>query len=367
MRVLVTDGDYHNALAAVRNLGNRGAEVVCVSHSRSAQSFRSKHCMAHRLVPPSQDSKEYLEALVGAVKEYRIDVILPIGYESNVVVSKHRDEFEPIVKSAVAPWNKMSIAADKAKTLEFATHLGIGIPAQYRRVDDVDRFPAVVKGTLGSGDLRYVHSKAELERAARSDTVIQEYIPGTGYGYFALLNNGSVRAEFMHRRIREYPSTGGASTAAESVRDEHLRELGETLLTNLQWHGVAMVEFKKDARDGEFKLMEINPKFWGSLDLSIFSGIEFPYLTAKMAMDGDVAPVTSYRSGARFHWPLPYEVLNVLSSRSSLVPVIRDSLDRSVGSNVKRSDIGPTCSQIGYTVVKALKDMTGGKGRRAGA
>lgn len=67
----------------------------------------------------------------------------------------------------------------------------------------------------------------------------------------------------MHKRMREYPITGGSSTAAESMYDPELRDLGLTLLKALDWHGVAMVEFKKDSRDGKYKLMEINPKFWG--------------------------------------------------------------------------------------------------------
>jgi predicted ATP-grasp superfamily ATP-dependent carboligase len=78
----------------------------------------------------------------------------------------------------------------------------------------------------------------------------------------------------MHRRIREYPITGGASTAAESFYDPALRDLRLTLLRALNWHGVAMVEFKKDQRDGTHKL--INAKFWGSLDLAIAAGVDFP-------------------------------------------------------------------------------------------
>ena len=88
----------------------------------------------------------------------------------------------------------------------------------------------------------------------------------------------------MHRRIRERLVMGGPSTCAESVYDSKLLDYGLRVLKNLKWHGVAMVEFKKDSIDGEFKLMEINPKFWGSLDLAIASGVDFPYLLYNMTI-----------------------------------------------------------------------------------
>lgn len=87
----------------------------------------------------------------------------------------------------------------------------------------------------------------------------------------------------MHKRIRELYTMGGPSTCAISVYDPKLLDYGLKILGALNWHGIAMVEFKKDSKDGTFKLMEINPKFWGSLDLAIASGIDFPYLLYKMA------------------------------------------------------------------------------------
>ena len=93
------------------------------------------------------------------------------------------------------------------------------------------------------------------------ETVLQEYIPGHGCGLFATYQNGACKRVFMHRRVREYPATGGVSSCAESFYDARLEFYGTRMLDALHWHGVAMVEFRRDARDGEYKLMEINPKF----------------------------------------------------------------------------------------------------------
>ena len=116
------------------------------------------------------------------------------------------------------------------------------------------------------------------------------------------MNHGELKAYFMHERIHEVPPTGGPSSMAKSFYDEELIAVGSQVLRALKWHGVAMVEFKKDVDDGLYKLIEINPKFWGSLGLSIATGVDFPYLLTTMAVDGDVAPVQMPRTPVTYQW-----------------------------------------------------------------
>ncbi len=102
---------------------------------------------------------------------------------------------------------------------------------------------------------------------------------------------------------------------ARSFYDPELQSIGIRILKKLNWHGVAMVEFKKDAKSGEYKLIEINPKFWGSLGLAIASGVDFPYLASKMCMEGDIEPVYDYDRNLIYRWILP-DLIYSLSSRS---------------------------------------------------
>jgi len=350
IRVLVTNADYANALAAVRSLGKHGVEVVCGSTSKHAQSFYSRYCASRFIYPSPQNETAFVKSVADRAISDRIDVVLPIGYDANTVLSKHLGEFDGVTEVPVVTWDSMKVASDKAATMEFAKNLGIGIPRTYSTIDDVDSFPVVVKGAGGAGRLRYVNSRQELAEMHPSESVMQEYVPGVGYGYFALFNKGELKASFMHRRIREYPVTGGASSAAESVHDPELERAGSKLLKSLNWHGVAMAEFKKDTRDGKFKLMEINPKFWGSLDLSIVSGIDFPYLDVKMAMDGDVEPVVKYRTGERFTWPFPNDVMHVLARPSSAPAFLHDVRDRNVHTNIWLDDVFPNVFQLVITI-----------------
>ena len=354
MKVLVTDAGYKHALAAIRSLGKKGIYVIAGAHRRG-QAFYSKYCRERVIYPDPADPDKFAEFMIDYVRENRIDVLLPIGYLSCMALSKYLDELRKCVKIPLGDYGAMEIAGDKTKTMDFARTVGVATPKEFRTPDEVDRFPIVVKGNKESGHITYVNSREELARVDTSDSVLQEYISGGGYGYYALYNEGIPRAIFMHKRIREFPATGGASTAAESYYDPQLREQGEVLLRALNWHGVAMVEFKKDNRDGIYKLMEINPKFWGSLDLSIACGVDFPYLAVRMAVDGDIEPVEEYRRGLRFRWPFPDDFKHLLANPKSAGDWLSDFLRKNTRSNLSISDPVPNLYQVANTIRVVLR------------
>ena len=114
-----------------------------------------------------------------------------------------------------------------------------------------------------------------------------------------LAQEGRVVASFCHRRLREYPVSGGPSAACESVRDERLTRYASAVIRELGWTGVAMVEFKKD---DDYRLLEVNPRFWGSLPLATLAGINFPHLLCRQAMGETVSAAPKYRSGVRLRF-----------------------------------------------------------------
>jgi predicted ATP-grasp superfamily ATP-dependent carboligase len=182
----------------------------------------------------------------------------------------------------------------------------VGLPAVVKA--RVSRFPNGGQWRDGGGT-QYAHTAAELEEAYRAarevspSPLVQEYVPGDGRGIFLLMNRGQPRAAFAHRRLREKPPSGGVSVLSESVAlDSQLLQHSERILEALKWHGVAMVEFRHDARDGVSKLLEINGRFWGSLQLAVDAGVDFPYLLYRLAIDGDIEPVFTYDVGVRLRW-----------------------------------------------------------------
>ena len=146
------------------------------------------------------------------------------------------------------------------------------------------------------------HALASLPAAAYP-VLLQRRVVGAGEGFFALRWNGRVVAMFAHRRLREKPPGGGVSVYRESLPLEpRLVEPGLRLLDALDWQGVAMIECRRDAATGREVIMEVNGRFWGSLQLAIDAGVDFPALLARCASGETVPAVSDYRVGVRSRW-----------------------------------------------------------------
>ena len=185
--------------------------------------------------------------------------------------------------------------------------------------------PAVIKPRISSGSfgIVYVRKREDLipsyqkVHARYPFPLIQEWIPDGGgtFGLSALFDEASnIKAAFIHKKLRMYPVQGGPSTLREGVEHPQIMELGLSLLKSLNWTGVGMIEFKVDPRDGVPKLMEINPRFWGSLQLAIVSEVDFPYLILKMARGESFEPVLRYPVGRRCRWLLFGDILHFLTN-----------------------------------------------------
>jgi predicted ATP-grasp superfamily ATP-dependent carboligase len=245
-------------------------------------------------------------------------------------LSEHRDEVAAAGGRLVLPAHTSVLKAfDKEQTTNLARSLGIPVPwtatlgdyVEARRLALETRYPVVLKPrsseeigfsgrTKSTGAPVYASNPHELMMAYRTlarrcrQILVQEYVEGSGIGYFALMRHGELRAEFAHRRIRDVRPTGSGSSLRTSIAvDSRLRSHATRLLEALQWHGVAMVEFRRRP-DGTPVLLEVNGRFWNSLALAVHAGVDFPRLLVEMDTRGDVAPPPAYRPGVRCRWLL---------------------------------------------------------------
>lgn len=366
--VFLTDGAYKHTLSAVRSLGRKNIAVAVGSHEKISQCFYSKYCKIPILYPPPSDEGNFVKTILKLLKNMRFNVLLPIGYQTSSLISRYKDKIVESVKTPIADYDVFNIAADKLRTIQLAERMNIKVPktvyienVETLRPEKLElELPMVVKGRRESVGVFYIKDKRDFEYLKKrrfKEVLVQEYVIGDGYGFFGLFNQGKIRASFMHKRIREYPATGGPSTLAESIYDIKLKNIGKRLLERLKWHGVAMVEFKRDVRTGEFILMEINPKFWGSLDLSIRAGVDFPFLAYKLALDGEVEKVCKYKTGIVFKWPFPDDTMHLLSNLRILPSYISDFLKRNTYTNIDLYDLKPTAIQITQTFTKIYDKM----------
>ncbi len=339
-RVLVTDAGRGSAISIIRSLGRRGWYVVAADADAHSPGFHSRYTAGRVVYPaPERNSRATVERLLRAAREHRVDLLIPVTDEVLLPVSAARDAFAGTCALALPEPDALAVAEDKAATVELAARLGVPIPrgCVVETADQaVDRaadlgFPVVVKpinsrvrhddGTIESFTVSYAEDPerlaATVERLeGRCPVLLQEYCPGEGHGVELLLHRGQPLAAFQHRRLREVPVTGGASSCRESVPlDRSLFEQAVRLLAELRWTGLAMVEFK--VGPGGPRLMEVNPRIWGSLPLAVRCGVDFPAGLAELILDGPPASAppllpSTYPIGVRLH-NLDLEAVWILS------------------------------------------------------
>jgi predicted ATP-grasp superfamily ATP-dependent carboligase len=275
---------------------------------------------------PRTDPDGFLRDIARVVEREGIDVVIPMTDVSAPLVLALRSS-HPEVEVPFPDLEDYRAISDKEGLLRVAGEVGVPVPRQVvleRPTTAMERdpasvgFPLVLKPArsavstgagIGKFGVTQVADAAQLEAALRAypeeayPILVQERIMGPGLGVFLLAWEGRTLAAFAHRRIREKPPTGGVSVYRESVAvAPELREYSERLLARYRWRGVAMVEFKQDARTGTPYLMEVNGRFWGSLQLAIDSGVDFPAMLMRALFGEPDSPVDSFRMGIRSRW-----------------------------------------------------------------
>ena len=349
MSVLVTDGHWRKTLAVVRSLGRKGVHVTVGERTFLNTSFFSKYCSRRMVYPsPRRYPDQFLNFIMKEIKENHYECLYPMEEETLLLLAQHRSEISKYTYLLIPDSQKIEFVRDKRSLLRFAEAHGIPIPRTIYSLENLEPdmvqsrspasnvvqglasqldsipVPAVIKPRISSGSfgIAYVKRKEDFLplyqkiHARYPFPLIQEWIPDEGgtFGFSALFDEGSkVKAAFIHKKLRMYPIQGGPSTLREGVQHSQIMELGLSLLKSLNWTGVAMAEFKVDPRDGTPKLMEVNPRFWGSLHLAIVSGVDFPYLILKMARGETVEPILHYPTGKRCRWLLFGDILHFLN------------------------------------------------------
>lgn len=326
-RVLVTDGNERAALAAVRSLGKAGFHVETQAWDSPSLSGASRYCAREHLVPsPLNDPLAYADRTLQLCSSREFDVVLPISDASLLAILPRRAELRG-ARLPFPSYEAYQRISDKAHLMTTAEELGLFVPRQTVIEAGMQRegpvscgpdFPVVIKpsrsvvtdaGRRKQMGVTYASTPDELEQGlsrypqAAYPLLVQERISGSGIGVFLLIWEGRVLASFAHRRLREKPPTGGVSVYRESIPlDAELLELSSGLLGAYDWAGVAMVEFKRSSRADRLYLMEVNGRFWGSLQLAVDAGVDFPRLLVEAALGQSPSPVSPYQVGTRSRW-----------------------------------------------------------------
>lgn len=343
--VAVLGADSPIGLTVVRELGERGVRVFALGRDRRALARTSRYTHRFDLI-----GKPLADWLPGYVAQHQIGAVLAIS-EHHLLELAAMGPMLGSCRLLVPEADKLALVLDKPRTLELAATLEIEVPSSWQPLAGEHHagvagglaYPVAVKwadpnavsARLGAAgiDLAKVEyandTGALLTLLARYDRIgawplVQTWCPGYGLGQMLHMHDGKATLRFQHRRLREFPPTGGVSAFCEAVSLAEytaLMEHSEALLAAIGWDGPAMVEYRHDPLTGRSWLMEINGRFWGGIPLAYHCGAHFGWETFACAMLGEDAAVQGRCSAVAV--PLR-RARYLIPDAKALVMVLRD-------------------------------------------
>ncbi len=313
---LVVGGD-HPGLGVARSLGRHGIPV-CVVDDQFCISRLSRYATQVVRVDNILDERKTVDAVLEVGRRFNLRnwVLIATRDETVAAFSRYRAELAEFFSVTTGEWDSVQWAWDKKKTYDLAEALNIPCPRTFnlKSADELPslypRLPLAIKPAVKENffyatgakawradtpeQLRQLYEKAARQIKAE-EILIQEIIPGDGleqYSYCAFVRNGRPHSTLMARRLRQHPREfGRAATYVETVVSPAIEELSERFLSAIHYHGLVEIEYKRDPRDGQYKLLDVNARAWGFHAIGSGCGVDFPYLLYADRLGIPVEPV----------------------------------------------------------------------------
>jgi predicted ATP-grasp superfamily ATP-dependent carboligase/protein-tyrosine-phosphatase len=330
--VLILGEEPRVVVTVARSLHRSGIPVIVVGLSAEepqpvSHAIRSFIRLSHH----REGRDKFLADLSNLIQREDCSMLIPSSDTGLTVVADHYEQLASLLHIGCPPPAIVRQVLDKDQTIQVAQKCGIAIPATYAIHDRAQleasrsqmQFPVVAKPRskkdIGTSvfKVRYFQSFEELAAAFATDekfgarVVLQEYCEGVGVGVSVLMKCGDPVVMFQHRRVTEWPYTGGVGvTVVSEALDPVLAEQAITLLRAIHWEGVAMVEFRKDLVSGRAVLMEVNGRYWGTVSIAVQAGVDFPLYEWQLAHSEAPSLSTKYTTGMKWRW-LPGDLMRL--------------------------------------------------------
>lgn len=316
-KVLVLGDDARSFLTVIRSLGRKGINVHVGWCSDNCIALKSKYVSQYHCIPKFEHNNyNWISSFKKLLQDEKYDLVIPTNDPSILPLNAYRNEFDDLANIAIPEKKGFHITYDKYETIKLAQKLEIHVPAQIL-VSDINQIkktinqlgiPLIIK-PISSFSLNELNNKQKVVQAnslseatgkakwmlQKGNVVVQKNFNGVGVGLEILANKGQVLCYFQHMRIHE-PREGGGSSYRKSVKvNNEILDAGKKIIKELEYTGVAMIEFKMNTASQEWVLIEINGRFWGSLPLAVSAGVDFPYYLYRMIVYGDRFFPNEYR------------------------------------------------------------------------
>ena len=371
MKVLVTGSTLKIGMAVVFNLTKNGCTVIGADPRILPFNVHSRHLKSHYTHAPFSTAKFY-DDILSIIRKEKPDVLIPIGGTQQI--SLHKNEISKYINVLVPDYESFCTAYDKTKTYELCNKVGIDMPKHFTD-DEADHLlgrnkshKLVIKPDFdigGSRGLKIINNVEDLNLARRQiqnrfgNYIIEEFIPGASRTRtLQLLFNkqNQLISYFIIKKIRQWPVTGGNTAYAVSTHEQELLELVLPFFEECRWEGPAGVQLIIDERNGKPTLIEINPRFTGSLAFAIHSGVNLPFNACLAALNKVDGKPSGYDAG-KFYIHLSFYLKSVINDLGTsgkklglLKQVFKELLQKKVGVMVDNKDFP-------VYLVKALSEL----------
>lgn len=242
----------------------------------------------------NQYNEEWVEVIYNLVQKKKIDIVLPVGISARRLLSKYKNH--PISKYFLLPdYENFELANDKGRLADHLHKEGLPHPVtlhkkeyQLLSFDEISKleFPILIKPVSGRGGIgiELFPSKQEfsdrlINLPIKDDYVIQQYIQDTiSYGCGILCKEGEILAHSIFKFGHRYGNEFTYSTEQLFIENQKILDITRQLMSSLHWSGVANIDFLYDQKKNKYYILEINPRYWSTLSMSVMAGINFPHL-----------------------------------------------------------------------------------------
>jgi D-aspartate ligase len=322
LKTAVVLATHNIGLGVIRALGKYGVPMVAIYYQKQDMGYVSKYVKDKISAPhPEKSEEQFIDLLIDCAKRHPNAILIPADDATLVTVSKHKALLSNYYIVACAEWEITKRIIDKKYTYELAESLGIPAPKTIVPQNEADvqkyaqnaSYPCLVKPRqshlyfeLFRRKMLKVKNAEELLSAyneasgAGMEVLLQEYIPGedsAGVNYNSYFCNNDPLVEFTAQKVRVAPPEFGVPAVVVSKHIPEILAPGRKMLNALGYNGYSCMEFKKDARDGVYKLMEINGRYNRSLLLSVKCGINFPLIEYEHKVHGKIPSAINYKEG----------------------------------------------------------------------
>ena len=345
MNVLLTNPNYKHTWALALHFYKKGHKVYCISKKKFSLLSASRFLQKVIFIEDITEENCY-----SICNRYSIDIIVPVGFAETLIFSKFivNSKFRDII--TVTNYENILFTSNKKQISEHIQNLGLSIPKTYdirsKKFKQNEIFfdqkffikpskEGLIKKYFNINNVNdFIRAQDFFSAIGYSydDLILQEFIEGDGVGYFAVCEHGEPLVEYSHMRVREWPKIGGYSTACKTYHSDELRLISRKVVKSLNWRGPIMIEYKKSKKDGNFYFIEINPKFWGSLELGLLSGVNIVDALIQITnpnCDNNI-PVDELKN-ISIAWPLDGDAFHYLTNPSLLLTLFYKDLTVSTG------------------------------------